>query len=133
MALLGAEARAPLRVSLGLGSSFLKIAKSGSYLSYRSIRAESSPITAEIANTNDTTNVNWGKIEAPITKSSETQNPVHQLQVIRYPILVIGEYFDQIQLRKLSAIASVVIKCVILYAPRARIMKFTAVISIIHP
>ena len=133
MAVFGAEARTPLRDSLEFSFSFLKIAKGGSYLSYRSTRAESSPITAEIANTNDTTSISWGKIEAPATKSSETQNPVHQLQVIRYPILVIGEYFDQIQLRKPSAIASVVIKCVILYAPRARIMKFTAVISIIHP
>ena len=87
---------------------------SGLPVSYRSVQAEISPTKAEMAITNDTTNVIWGKIKNPATKSRETQKPVHQLHVIRYPILVIGEYFDHTQLRKPSAMASVVIKWVIL-------------------
>ena len=82
---------------------------------------------------NDTTNVIWGKIDAPTTTANETQKPVHQLHVIRYPIFVIGGNFDHTQLRKPSAIASVVIRCVILYAPRASTAKVTAVISIFSP
>jgi hypothetical protein len=105
----------------------------GSLSVYRSIQAEISPIKAANAKTNDTTSVIWGRINQNTTRKNDTQIPVHQLQVIRYPILVVGGNFDQILLRKPSAIASVVIKCVILNPARARMVKVTKSIAIFSP
>jgi hypothetical protein len=102
----------------------------GSLSVYRSIQAEIIPIKADIAKINDTTSVIWGNTSQKATKNTETQKPVHQLQVIRYPILVLGGHFDQILLRKPSAIASVVIKWVALKAASPRITKVTKSIVI---
>jgi hypothetical protein len=105
----------------------------GSLSVYRSIQAEISPIKADIAKTNDTTSVIWGRVSQNTTKTAETQNPEHQLQVIRYPILVVGGNFDHTLLRKPSAIASVVMMWVALKAASPRISKVTKSIVIFSP
>jgi hypothetical protein len=97
----------------------------GSLSVYRSIQAEISPIKADIAKTNDTTSVIWGRVSQNTTKTAETQNPEHQLQVIRYPILVVGGNFDHTLLRKPSAM------WVALKAASPRISKVTKSIVIL--